>query len=150
MSFAADLERGLEIERKVLKIIHKKYPQAHIVTALKEWDIWIPEIEIGIEVKYDPMSCQTGNIVIEYEMNGKSSALMTTEAKWWIFYDGEVMFSITPKQIIQVIFDKRMTFQIIRGIGDMYAKKVFLVPKAWLLEKAKILQDNRFKAFLKQ
>jgi hypothetical protein len=144
MSFATDLERGLEVERKVLKIIQKKYPQAHIVTALKEYDIWIPEIEKGIEVKYDPMSCKTGNIVIEFEMNGKPSALMATGADWWIFYDGEVMFSITPREIIQVIFNKMLTYRMFTGIGDMFAKKAFLVPKDWLIEKSRILEDNRF------
>ena len=144
MSFAADLERGLEVERKVLKVIHKKYPQAHIVTALKEYDIWIPEIQKGIEVKYDPMSCKTGNIVIEFEMNGKPSALMATGADWWIFYDGEVMFSITPKEITQVIFNKMLTYRMFTGIGDIFAKKAFLVPKNWLIEKSRILEDNRF------
>jgi len=144
MSFAADLERGLEIEKKVLKIIQKKYPQAHIVTALKDYDIWIPEIQKGIEVKYDPMSCKTGNIVIEFEMNGKPSALMATGADWWIFYDGEVMFSITPKEITQVIFNKMLTYRMFTGIGDMFAKKAFLVPKDWLIEKSRILEDNRF------
>jgi hypothetical protein len=144
MSFAIDLERGLEIEKKVLKVIQKKYPQAQILTALKEYDIWIPEIEKGIEVKYDPMSCKTGNIVIEFEMNGKPSALMATGADWWIFYDGEVMFSITPREIIQVIFNKMLTYRMFTGIGDMYAKKAFLVPKEWLIEKSRILQDNRF------
>lgn len=144
MSFAVDLERGLEVEKKVLKVIQKKYPQAHIVTALKEWDIWVPELQKGIEVKYDPMSCKTGNIVIEFEMNGNPSALMTTGADWWIFYDGEVMFSLTPREIIQVIFNKRLTFQVFTGVGDMYAKKAFLVPKDWLIEKARIIEDNRF------
>ena len=144
MSFATDLERGLEVERKVLKIIQKKYPQAHIVTALKEYDIWIPEIEKGIEVKYDPMSCKTGNIVIEFEMNGKPSALMATGADWWIFYDGEIVFSLTPREIIQVIFNKMLTYRMFTGIGDMFAKKAFLVPKDWLIEKSRILEDNRF------
>lgn len=144
MSFATDLERGLEVERKVLKIIQKKYPEAHILTALKEYDIWIPEIEKGIEVKYDPMSCKTGNIVIEFEMNGKPSALMATGADWWIFYDGEVVFSLTPREIIQVIFNKMLTYRMFTGIGDMFAKKAFLVPKDWLIEKSRILEDNRF------
>jgi hypothetical protein len=144
MSFATDLERGLEVERKVLKIIQKKYPQAQIVTALKEYDIWIPEIEKGIEVKYDPMSCKTGNIVIEFEMNGKPSALMATGADWWIFYDGEVVFSLTPREIIQVIFNKMLTYRMFTGIGDMFAKKAFLIPKDWLIEKSRILEDNRF------
>jgi hypothetical protein len=144
MNFYADLERGLEIEKKVLKIVQKKYPKAEIVTALKEYDIWVPELQKGIEVKYDPMSCKTGNIVIEFEMNGKPSALMATTADWWIFYDDEVYFSLTPKEIIQVIFNKRLTYKIFTGMGDLYAKKAFLVPKDWLMESSRILQDNRF------
>lgn len=144
MSFAADLERGLEVEKKVLKIIQKKYPKAHIVTALKEWDIWVPEIQKGIEVKYDPMSCQTGNIVIEYEMNGKPSALMATGADWWIFYDDEVIFSLTPKEIIQVIFNKKLTHVQFAGSGDRTVKKAFLIPKEWLILESRILEDNRF------
>jgi len=144
MSFAADLERGLEVEIKVLKVIQKKYAQAHIVTALKEYDIWIPEIEKGIEVKYDPMSCQTGNIVVEFEMNGSPSALMATGADWWIFYDGEIMFSITPKEIIQVIFNTKLTHVQFVGSGDRSVKKAFLIPKDWLIEKSRILEDNRF------
>ena len=90
------------------------------------------------------MSCKTGNIVIEFEMNGKPSALMATTADWWIFYDDEVYFSLTPKEIIQVIFNKRLTYKIFTGIGDLYAKKAFLVPKDWLMESSRILQDNRF------
>ena len=144
MSFYADLERGLEIEKKVLKIVQKKYPKAEIVTALKEYDIWVPELQKGIEVKYDPMSCQTGNIVVEFEMNGKPSALMATTADWWIFYDDEVYFSITPKEITQLIFNKRLVYTVITGRGDLYSKKVFLIPKDWLIAASRILQDNRF------
>lgn len=144
MTFAADLERGLKVEEKVLKIIQKKYPEAHMVTALKEYDIWIPEIQSGIEVKYDPMSCKTGNIVVEFEMNGKPSALLTTGAKWWIFYDGEVVFSLTPTEIIHVIFSKGITQRIFVGAGDRSAKRAFLVPKDWLIEKSRIIEDNRF------
>jgi len=144
MSFAVDLERGLEIERKVLGLIQKKYSKAHIVTALKEYDIWVPELQKGIEVKYDPMSCETGNIVIEYEMNGKPSALMATGAEWWIFYDGEVVFSLTPREIVQVIFNKKLTHVVFVGSGDRSEKKAFLVPKDWLIEQSRILEDNRF------
>jgi hypothetical protein len=43
-----------------------------------------------------------------------------------------------------VIFNKRLTYKIFTGIGDLYAKKAFLVPKDWLMESSRILQDNRF------
>ena len=80
-SFHSDLDRGSKIERKVLDIIKNKYRSASLVDAYKGYDIWVPETNCGVEVKYDPMSNKTGNIVVEFEMNGKQSALMTTEAK---------------------------------------------------------------------
>jgi hypothetical protein len=144
MSFHSDLERGLEIEKKVLKIVHKKYPKAEIVTALKEYDIWVPELNKSIEVKYDPMSCQTGNIVVEFEMNGKPSALMATTADWWVFYDDEVFFFITPKEIIYLIFGYKLTHVQFIGSGDRTVKKAFLIPKDWLIAASRILEDHRF------
>jgi hypothetical protein len=37
-----------------------------------------------------------------------------------------------------------LTYKMFTGIGDMFAKKAFLVPKDWLIEKSRILEDNRF------
>jgi hypothetical protein len=37
-----------------------------------------------------------------------------------------------------------LTYRVFTGIGDMYAKKAFLVPKEWLIEKSHIIEDNRF------
>lgn len=144
MTFHSDLSRGLDVEKKVLNIIQKKYPKAEIKTALKGYDIFIPELNKKVEVKYDPMSKQTGNIVVEYEMNNKPSALMTTTADWWVFFDDEVYFAISPKNIIKLIFDLKLTYVEFVGSGDRYAKKAFLIKKNVLIENSKILLDNRF------
>ena len=71
-TFHEDLERGKAIERKSLDVIRKKYPCASLIDAFKGYDIWIPELHKSIEVKYDPMSNETGTIVVEIEMNGKA------------------------------------------------------------------------------
>jgi len=89
-TFHEDLERGKAIEQKALEVIRKKYPCAAIIDGFKGYDIWIPELHKSIEVKYDPMSNETGNIVVEIEMNGKASALITTTAEYWLFHDDHV------------------------------------------------------------
>ena len=77
--FRTSLESGKETENLILKIIKKKYSSAYIVDGYcKEYDIFIPEVDIGVEVKQDKKSMHTGNLVVEIEFNGKPSALSTT------------------------------------------------------------------------
>ena len=136
-SFKKDLQRGLDVEKLILKILQRYYPSASLVEAYKGYDIWIPERKEGIEVKYDPMSNKTGNIVIEYEMSGRDSALLATEASTWIFYDDHVIMSIKPQQIVKCIFDLKLTYKEFVGAGDRNSKKAFLVPKDELFKYGK-------------
>jgi hypothetical protein len=108
MSFEKDLVRGQRAEEEALEYIKKIYPDAYIVDGYcKEWDIYIPSIGQGVEVKYDPMSKETGNIVIEVSFNEKPSALSTTKAYRWVFYTKEEMIVTTPK-----FKERRITCQI--------------------------------------
>ena len=67
MSFQSDLKFGEEGELLVLKKLRYKYPKAYKVKGyFKDWDIFIPEKEIGVEVKMDRMSKATGNVAIEH------------------------------------------------------------------------------------
>jgi hypothetical protein len=86
------------------------------------------------------MSNKTGNIVVEYEMSGKDSALLTTEASVWIFYDDHVIISIKPQQIVKCIFDLKLTYREFVGNGDRNSKKAFLVPKEELFKYGKELK----------
>ena len=140
MSFAADLRIGQDIELKVLALIQRKYPCACIVNCFKGYDIWIPELHESVEVKYDVMSCQTGNVVVEIEFNGRQSALMTTAADHWIFYDGMKYLWITPAQIIHCIFMNKLHYVEFIGKGDVKQKKAFLVKKDMLFAYGKVLQ----------
>ena len=71
-SFYADLKDGKQTENDVLSIIKKKYPKSYIIEGyFKDYDIYIPEKDMGIEVKKDVKSQETGNLVIEVEFNGK-------------------------------------------------------------------------------
>ena len=128
-TFQQDLSRGINIENKLLEIIRKKYPSASLIHKYKGYDIWIPETNKSIEVKYDPMSNQTGNIVIEIEMFDKSSALITTKADYWVFYDDNKFVSIKPMDIVNCIFINKLTYKEFIGTGDTVSKKAFLIPK---------------------
>ena len=136
MEFKTALEAGKRVEELVLQSIQKKYPSATIIDKYKGYDIWVPEAGFGIEVKADTMSNQTGNIVIEFEFNGKPSALLTTTAKYWVIYDDHQFIWITPAQIINCIFQNKLTHATFTGNGDKVTKKAFLIKKADLLKYA--------------
>ena len=133
-SFYESLESGKEIERLVLSTIKKKYPTAYIIEGYyKYYDIFIPEKNIGVEVKRDEKSKYTGNIVVEIEFDGKPSALSTTRADYWVFYDGECYIWIEPDKLRSIcpIFEEIRTFV---GKGDTKEKKAYLMPKSIIKE----------------
>jgi hypothetical protein len=140
-TFQKDLQRGLSVERKALQMINKKYPQAYMAEALKEYDIFIPEKNYSVEVKYDPMSNITGNFVVEIEFNGKPSALMTSTATYWLFYDDEEWFWIKPMEIISCIFLNNLRWVEFIGDGDTKSKKVFLIRKEILKNFPKKIEN---------
>jgi hypothetical protein len=135
--FFRDLERGKAVEEKVLKIIKRKYPCACIVDGFKGYDIWVPEIHKSIEVKYDPMSNDTGNMFIEIEFNNKASALITTTADYWIFHDDHKYILMTPMEIVNCIFINKLVHVNFIGKGDVKDKKGFLIPKETLFKYGK-------------
>jgi hypothetical protein len=139
-TFKADLERGIQVENMLLDILKRKYPASTLVNAFKGYDIWIPEIHKSIEVKSDQKSNYTGNIVVEIEFNGKPSALMTTTADYWVFYDGNIFVSIEPKDIIKCIFMNKLQYVEFVGNGDRKSKKAFLIKKDTLFAYGKVIK----------
>ena len=132
VTFKEDLQRGLKVEELVLKQLRKKYPSASLIHAYKGYDIWIPELKKSVEVKYDPMSNDTGNIVVEIEMFNKPSALLTTQADFWVFYDDHEMISIKPMKIVECILINKLQYREFIGTGDSASKKAFLIKKSLL------------------
>tara|TARA_R110002012_G_scaffold90095_1_gene220440 strand:- start:404 stop:844 length:441 start_codon:yes stop_codon:yes gene_type:complete len=137
-SFDKDLERGQKIEREILVWVKKKYNDAYLVDGYcKEWDIHIPCDDKGVEVKYDPMSQHTGNLVVEIEYNNRPSALSTTKAYRWVFHTGKEIIVTTPGIIRKVIQTKRLQPARFKGPGDPYYKKAYLI-KQYLIEDTAI------------
>ena len=143
-NFHLDLERGTLVEDKVLKMIREKYPCAcRILGDFKDYDIWIPEISAGVEVKYDPKSNETNNFVIEIESRDSLSGLMTTKAKFWVIHDDKVFCVIKPSEIIKCIILNKLTYSEFFCSGDNFKKKAFLIKKEMLFKYAsKVLNTS--------
>lgn len=142
MTFNEDARRGKHIELKVLNQIRNKYPCATLIDGYGGYDIWIPEARQGVEVKYDPMSNETGNIVVEIEMSGYPSALFSTEADWWVFYDDHVYAWIKPRDIFKCIILNKLGYVEFTGAGDRNSKKAFLIDKRLLFTYAKTQKET--------
>lgn len=128
-AFEKDLIIGQELEQKILQTIRKKYPSAVLIPGkFKPYDIFIPEKNLKIEVKVDYKSQETGNIIIELYMFGKPSALLSTEADYWIIHTGEENLWIKPKKILECILLNNIRVQDILGAGDDQTKKACLIP----------------------
>jgi len=129
-TFKRDLKRGKHHEKIILDVIRSKYKKAYIKEGYyKEYDIYVPEKDFGIEVKSDEKSKYTNNIVIEIEFNLKPSALSTTKAKYWVIYDGyEYNWFLTSK-IKDCIKENNLKYAEFIGKGDTKMKKAYLIKK---------------------
>jgi hypothetical protein len=128
MSFHDDLERGLDAERQFLAKLQKKYPCAVIVNAHKGYDIWIPEIGKSVEVKADYESKKTKQWLIEVQMSGKPSGLVTSTADVWVFTDGEKWLSVAKNDLIAHILMTGYLLQQTTGFGDKNSKLCYFIP----------------------
>ena len=132
-TFKIDLKRGKHHENVVLNYIKAKYKNAYIKDGYyKEYDIFIPEVNFGVEVKSDEKSKYTNNIVIEIEFNNKPSALMTTKAKFWVIYDGYSYNWFLTDKIKDCIKDNNLMYAEFIGKGDTKSKKAYLIKKELL------------------
>ena len=129
-TFKRDLQRGKHHENIVLGIIKSKYSKAYIKDGYcKEYDIYVPEMNFGVEVKSDEKSKYTNNVVIEIEFNSKPSALSTTKAKYWVIYDGYNYNWFLTERIKDCIKDNKLNYVQFIGKGDTKSKKAYLIKK---------------------
>lgn len=125
--FASDLARGIESELKVLRELQTRYPDAFKVEGKhSEYDLEVPG-KFTVEVKFDPASQRTGNIVVEY-YHRVVSGLHVSTADWWVFDTGERCIWLTKSAVHQCIFSEQYHPVKIQGPGDRYPKWVFLIP----------------------
>jgi hypothetical protein len=129
-TFDIDLKRGKYYEEEVLNKIKTKYSSAHLIEGkCKEWDIFIPELNFGVEVKFDIESKKTGNIVVEIEFDGKPSALSTTKSEWWVWNDGDRYTWFKVPMIWKCINENYLVPRQFMAKGDTKYKKAYLIKK---------------------
>lgn len=128
MSFKSDLEIGAQAEDKLLHKLRTVFPRSSRAEGLHpDFDIEIPELKKTIELKFDPRSQDTGNIVIEYFHN-KPSAFSVSKADYWVIDTGVEVLWFTREGILDCILNEGMHPIKIHGAGDRYSKWVFLIP----------------------
>jgi len=144
VSFEEDLKYGEEVEYLVLDKIKTKYPQAYKIEGyLKDWDIYIPEKEIGVEVKADRMSKKTGNVAIECSYGNEPSGIKATKASWWVYVTEDKYYWIKPEAIEECVFLENIEaieFPPIKG--DFKGKELFLIKEKTFAEYASHIENK--------
>ena len=144
--FQDDLAVGESLEKYILNKIRtgrtplfgEAYPNAHKIDGyFKGYDLFIPGIEVRIEVKQDRKSQHPGNYVIELEYGGEPSALSTTEADYWVFHDGLCEIWTTPWRIRKAI--NGLPVREFTGKGDPKPKKAYLCPRGKIKNTAEFV-----------
>ena len=132
-TFHRDLKRGEQIENNLLNQIRNKYPKAYKVDGyFKDYDLYVPEVNKSIEVKSDEKSKYTGNILVEVEFDNKPSALSTTKADYWVWWDGLEFTWFTPDDIRRCIKETCQSLRQFIGTGDIKSKKAYIIKKQTL------------------
>ena len=128
-NFKKDLAVGHAVEKSVLSIIRRTYPSAVLIPEkFSDFDLYIPEKDVKVEIKVDYKSRETGNILVELSMFGKPSALLSTKADYWVIYDGRKLMWTTPGKIFECLLLNNIRSQEILGDGDSQKKIACLVP----------------------
>lgn len=104
--FHEDSKEAEVVEFEIIDdIICKKYPSAHKHTPNNgDYDIFIDEINDGIEVKYDKVNSKTANICIEISQDGQDSGILITKAKYWIQTNRKIIYLAETERIKKMYF----------------------------------------------
>jgi hypothetical protein len=141
MGFEIDLEFGKEAEKRILDRVRKKYPLAFMVEGKhKAYDIFVPEKNMGIEIKCDRRAEKTGNVFIEIECNKTYSGIITTTAEWFVYQTDSRIFWIKTKELRDYLIAEAKELPMFNNTprGEMSSVRGYLVP----------VQDFRLLSFI--
>jgi len=127
--FKKTLSLGKMYEQKFLTHMKCKVETSNS----KEYDMIIDNKKY--EVKADRWTEKTGNIVIEYESNGKLSGISTTEADFYAYYSigkKDILYIIPVPVIREYIQDKK--YKCILNAGYKKLSYMYLFNKDIFLE----------------
>ena len=142
-NFQKDLPEGHQAEDEVLSLVKKKYPKAYRIKGyFKDFDIYVPEADKRLEVKFDWAVRHTENYFIETEFNKKdengdiipvSGGIDTTQADYWVIVNHELIIFIEIEALKYILRDYR--------IVTLPPKKTSLGGKGYLLKKSTLLSN---------
>ena len=136
MTFDLDLQIGKRVERSWLDRMKVAFRESYQTFGEdSRYDISVPELSVTIEVKYDPRSRETGNVVVEY-YHAKPSGILTSKATHWLFDLGEEELWFDRRSLIGCILLCGEKPVQIHGPGDRHPKAVFLIPISTLRQFA--------------
>ena len=103
--FIGKNKAGEKLEKEVIEDIRKKrYPTTHKYEPNNgDYDVFIDEINEGIEIKNDLEALFSNNICIEYKQDGRLSGISITKAKYWIQYDQTYLYLALTEDIKYLI-----------------------------------------------
>jgi hypothetical protein len=131
MGFNQDLQFGKDAEEQILKKVKNKYPLAFMIEGKhKAYDIFVPEINMGIEIKCDRQAEKTGNIFMEIECNHAYSGLLTTTAEWYIYKTTEREFWVKANNIKRYLISEAKQLPMFENTpkGEMSTVRGYLIP----------------------
>jgi len=140
--FELDLQTGKDAEHSILACVQKTYPKAFAIEgSFKAYDLFVPEISAGIEVKIDSMAHKTGNVFIEISLGGKPSGLMVTLATYWAYITNDEVIWFKPERIKDCIVQTNPPMQTYVGgngfeQGDTTVKEAYLIKRSTLVPYA--------------
>lgn len=141
-AFVRDLYRGREIEVNIVSALKDKFPATTLIDGkFKDYDAFIPEISKKLEIKMDEVSLRTGRIVIELEMFGKPSGLLSTKADDWVIYTGKQYLWIKPSKIFECILLNGLKTSTIVGNGDSNPKTICFIQNDLFKKYCHTIQD---------
>ncbi len=139
-NFKKDLVDGQAAEAEVAErlIARLGIPAGDIERCTsKGYDIKIISKGWTFEVKNDLMAHQTGNVAIEYESRGKSTALAATTADFWVYKFAGRFFAFRTETLKRKLFEEKQYFKAVVG-GDVGSNtKMYLVKVAELVKWGK-------------
>ena len=134
-----DFSKALFIGKKVEQLFYnrllKKEKLPYLIEgSFKPFDIYTAGDHTRWEVKCDMKSNYTGNYLIEVQHYGKPSALMTTKAEYWVYYDSKMWVVAEPIKIKELILKEGYKQIKSVGNGDEHHKLCYLIPKLDIID----------------
>jgi hypothetical protein len=140
-SWSTDKPLGTQAENAVLDQLHRwGYPQAYRIEGDSNWDIYVPERDLKIEVKYQRKEAQTGKLAIETHFKGQLSGINSSQADQWALVTSNRCIFISTAALREFIGPQLQTddgpLGVWGSVGDNGNSRIVTIKTSELLKLA--------------